>query len=443
MAIYHLTATVISRARGQSVVAAAAYRFGAALKDERYGTTHRHSRGPTIAHAEIMTPGEPPPWVHDREQLWNRVEASERRKDAQLARVVEVGLPVELSFEENLALVRDFVASEFVSEGMIADFCIRAHATNPHAQILLTLRPLTEGGFGLKERRWNGRAVLQRWRAAWADRANAHLARAGHHARIDHRTLEAQNIELTPGRRLGVPRERQAEGDLPEHLRDRFAEQARVAQANGEAIVEDPTLVLRSLTQQQASFECPELVMLDEARFTSTEMVEAEKALLRRAAAMAGRRGHGLGEAAEPPSQVLAYLLGEGDAKAVVLASGGEKERVMKHAVDAWLRSSFPVLALARSARAAEALQLACETPWQTIAAREATWVRGAETLRKETVVLIDGAEMLGLRQLERWVGIADKARGKVVLVGDRAQLEAMKTESAFAQVLRLIGPPR
>ena len=96
MAIYHLTVKVISRARGQSVAAAAAYRSGSALRDERYGLTHNYTRNRQAAHSEIMSPAAAPAWVHDRETLWNRVETGERRKDAQLARAIEIGLPVHV-----------------------------------------------------------------------------------------------------------------------------------------------------------------------------------------------------------------------------------------------------------------------------------------------------------------------------------------------------------
>ncbi len=205
LAIYHLTVNVISRARGQSVVAAAAYRTGTVLRDERYGILHNYSTKQGAAeHTEIIAPPDAPPWVTERQVLWNRVESAELRRDSQLARVIEVGLPIELTSDECVALVRDYVAAEFVSKGMVADLAIRRdNPQNPHAHILLTLRQLTSSGFGPKQRQWNGKSNLYGWRAAWAERANEHLARAGHGVRIDHRTLEAQQIELVPGRRVG------------------------------------------------------------------------------------------------------------------------------------------------------------------------------------------------------------------------------------------------
>ncbi len=161
------------------MVAAAAYRLGAALRDERYGVTHNYVGRRGVAHSEIMAPPDVPGWARDREFLWNRVEAGESRKDSQLARLIEIGLPRELGLDENVALLRDYIETEFVSQGMIADFSVRMAGSNPHSHILLTLRRVTSAGFGPKERRWNGKTTLLQWRAAWAERANEHLARAG------------------------------------------------------------------------------------------------------------------------------------------------------------------------------------------------------------------------------------------------------------------------
>ena len=130
MAIYHLTAKVVSRAKGQSVVAAAAYRSSEALYDERYGLTHDYTRKEGVEHSEILLPEGAPKSLGDRQTLWNQVEANEKRKDSQLARELEIGLPVELTHGENVELVRDYVKKHFVAKGMIADFSI--HEDDPH-----------------------------------------------------------------------------------------------------------------------------------------------------------------------------------------------------------------------------------------------------------------------------------------------------------------------
>lgn len=256
MAIYHLRLKVISRALGRaampggatrrSVVAAAAYRSGERLFDVAQGKWFAFDK-PDVVHTEILAPAHAPAWVFDRQTLWNVVERAEKRADAQLAREIEITLPRELTRDQQIALVRGFVREHFVAKGMVADVAIhRPDAADgleqPHAHVLLTLRPLdsnSETGFSpTKERDWNEREDIARmvaearkrfnntgldadrdaldaaealrnvnvWRAAWAEHANAALAAVGSAARIDHRTLEKQGIFRIPQISLGIAR---------------------------------------------------------------------------------------------------------------------------------------------------------------------------------------------------------------------------------------------
>ncbi|HCW61034.1 MAG TPA: Ti-type conjugative transfer relaxase TraA, partial [Sphingobium sp.] len=121
MAIYHFSAKVISRAAGSSAVASAAYRSASRLRDDRLDRSHDFTNKPGVEHSEVLLPdGAPDEW-HDREQLWNDVEAAEIRKDAQLAREVEFAIPREMSKADGIELARDFVQTEFVDRGMVAD----------------------------------------------------------------------------------------------------------------------------------------------------------------------------------------------------------------------------------------------------------------------------------------------------------------------------------
>lgn len=200
VAIYHLSAKVISRAGGRSSVAAAAYRTAGRLRDDRQGLEHDYSRKGGVVHSEIMAPENAPDWMRDRDQLWNAVEAVEKRRDAQLAREIEVALPRELDRGERLELLRGFVQREFVDRGMIADVAIhegkaRDGHGQPHAHVMLTMRELTGEGFGKKDRSWNAPDLLVGWREAWARDANIALERAGRSERIDHRSLDVQRAE--------------------------------------------------------------------------------------------------------------------------------------------------------------------------------------------------------------------------------------------------------
>jgi hypothetical protein len=208
MATYRLEAKVISRARGRSATASAAYRAGIAIEDERTGELFDYTGKRGVLHSEIMAPANTPEWMLDRAALWNAVERVERRRDAQLARDFILSLPHELTHEQRVELVRDFLADEFVAHGMVADFAVhapdrRSDQRNHHAHVMVTMRELTSSGFGLKNRDWNRTELLEVWREHWADTVNHHLERHGHEARVDHRSLEDQGIDREPEPKQG------------------------------------------------------------------------------------------------------------------------------------------------------------------------------------------------------------------------------------------------
>lgn len=197
VASFHFSAQVISRAKGRSALAAAAYRSGERLRDDMTGVEHDFSRRRGIVHTEIMLPDGAAPWLADRQQLWNHVHQIERRRDAQLAREINLALPHELAPDERLELLRDFVRTEFTARGMVADLAIHAPTDNDprnhHAHVMLTLRKATPTGLHrVKTREWNSDAMLTTWREAWAGWQNRYLARGNHSDRVDHRTLAAQ-----------------------------------------------------------------------------------------------------------------------------------------------------------------------------------------------------------------------------------------------------------
>ena len=228
---YHVRVKIIGR-NASSVVSApeaAAYRSGTAIRgsvakaaayraaerismpdEQGKEVVHDYTRKSDVLEKGIMLPdGENGAWATDRARLWHAIETIEKRKDAQLAREVEVMLPRELSFEQQKALLLGYIKAEFTSKGMVADYAIHCHKAtdggdHPHAHILLPLRSFTNEEFSAtKPREWNSKEMLLRWREQWAAHVNDALAQAGHDTRIDHRSLKAQGA-LTENRSIRV-----------------------------------------------------------------------------------------------------------------------------------------------------------------------------------------------------------------------------------------------
>ena len=147
MAIYHLEAKVVGRGAGRSAVAASAYLSCSRLYNDYDGIQHDYTKKQGLVWQEVFLPEYAPQEWQDREKLWNAVEEVETAKDSRLAREFVVALPIELSREQQIELLQDFIREQFVSDGMCADAAIHdTDGHNPHAHILLTVRPLDERG---------------------------------------------------------------------------------------------------------------------------------------------------------------------------------------------------------------------------------------------------------------------------------------------------------
>lgn len=147
MAIYHLEAKVVSRGAGRSAAAAAAYLSCSRIYNDYDGIQHDYTRKQGLVWQQVFLPPQAPPEWQDREKLWNAVEAAEKAKDSRLARELVVALPIELNQEQQISLIEEFIQEQFVADGMCADAAIHdTDGHNPHARILLTVRPLDEKG---------------------------------------------------------------------------------------------------------------------------------------------------------------------------------------------------------------------------------------------------------------------------------------------------------
>ena len=232
MAIYHMSTKIISRSKGKSSIASSAYRSGEKLYNKRDGLVHDYTKRKDVIYKEIFKPSNAPNWVLDREQLWNEVEQIEKSKNSQLAREIDIALPIELNEKERIELLRKYVIDNFSSKGMVADVVIHDKKDgNPHSHIMLTMRPFEENGeWGAKAKKeyildkngnktyskngnaksrkiettnWNKKETLEHWREQWAIYANKALEKANRKERIDHRSYEDRGIDKLATRHEG------------------------------------------------------------------------------------------------------------------------------------------------------------------------------------------------------------------------------------------------
>ena len=246
MAIYHCSIKIIGRSQGRSAVACSAYRAGEKLQDKETGITHDFSHKKGVVYSEVMLPWKAPKEYQDRETLWNAVQKVETQRNAQLAREIEVALPREMSRDQQIEAVRDYVDWYFVQAGMCADWALHDKGDgNPHAHILLTTRPIRrDGRWDVKQRSvykldeygqkipvtdpktgkqkvrlrkgkgaeklwerekvstttWDNRGKAEEWREGWAFICNQYLAPD---QQIDHRSYARQGIDQEPTRHEG------------------------------------------------------------------------------------------------------------------------------------------------------------------------------------------------------------------------------------------------
>ncbi|EOL8853149.1 MULTISPECIES: MobQ family relaxase [Klebsiella] len=199
MAIYSFKMENISRGEGKSSVASAAYRHRKVFFDNRTGeicgrkTAHKKD----LYFAQIFAPDNTPPdLIVDSETLWNAVEASEKRKDARLAKEFKIALPAELTPEQSIELTAAFVLEHFTKKGIIVDVVIHdISGHNPHIHIMGTTREVHSTGFGKKVREWDKPETLDGWRKGWQDFCNELLEKYEHEARVDHRSIRVQHKE--------------------------------------------------------------------------------------------------------------------------------------------------------------------------------------------------------------------------------------------------------
>lgn len=478
MAIYHFSGTVIGRKQGRSAVGCAAYRAGEKLWDERANKFHDYTHKRDVVYATILAPKDTPEAMLDREKLWNLVEATEIRTDAQLAREFDFSLPKELSFEQNLQLAKEFVQEQFVNSGMIADLAIHADKKEDgfyyHAHVMLTMRSIQEDGFGQKVRAWNTKGRLLQWREAWAEYANRYLALNDIDQKIDHRTLESQNVPLEPQHKIGA---KAAELKLA-----RFEDHQRIAMENGERLLAQPEIALDAITKQQATFTHQDIARFvnrhtvdreqfdavftavkthkqivalgkddrQVERFTTQDMLKLETRMLNHTTKLAKCTSHRVSTVkadlalsqrhlSHEQTAVFQHLIEPTALKCVVGFAGTGKSYLLGAARDAWESMGYRVHGATLSGIAAETLEGSSGITSRTIASRAYYWNKGQEKLTVKDILVVDEAGMLGSRQMAQILHEVERGRAKLVLVGDPQQLQAIEAGAAFRAITEVV----
>ena len=506
MAIYHLSMKPIARGAGRSAIAAAAYRSGQDLTNERDGEQHDFTRRGGVEHAEIVLPGAMADanWAKDRSSLWNAAEADEKRKDARVAREIEVSLPHELGAEDRLALVWEFSQSLADRFGIAVDFAIHApHAPtderNHHAHLLLTTRRVEKEGLGEKSMlEWENKKLqaqglpttheqLRSLRVDWEQHANQQLARSGLDIRIDHRSHAAQGLDIAPTQHMGV-HATQMERRGKDVSRIRMEPDA--AARNAEAIRAHPEQVLSLITNEKSVFDRYDIARalhraidepqafqsamvrvmtssalvelqpeqrnadgtIEAARYSTREMVAIERGMADGAARLLAGCGARVGkrhitEAIETrphlsteQREAVTHITGDERIAAVAGLAGAGKSTMLGAARDAWEAAGYRVHGAALAGKAAEGLEESAGIVSRTLASWQMSWERDFDKLGEKDVLVIDEAGMVGSRQLARFVSEADRTGAKLVLVGDPEQLQPIGAGAAFRAIAERTG---
>jgi Ti-type conjugative transfer relaxase TraA len=498
----------VSRGAGQSAIAAAAYRSGEKLFDARAHEVHDYTRRyGVLAHGIAMpergglvTDGRTSAGrAWSREELWNAAEAAEKRKDARVARKIELALPDAMTPAQREELVQAWASDIADRYGVAVDWAIHlpdkeGDQRNHHAHLMMTTREIGPHGFGGKaalelsntDQKKRGLAVgddaIYALREALAERLNQVAERHGLDLHADPRSYAERGIELTPTKHIGV----HAVGmDRRGIAAERVEAHAEVRRENAQRVMARPELVLETLTVREAVFTrqdmarelhrhlddpeqfamvmakldaSPELVRLTEgtarepAQFSTRAMIAVEERMMAVAGSMAATAARGVRadhleaslarhmRLSEEQREAVAHITGDAQITAVAGAAGAGKSASLAAAREAWEAEGYRVRGAALAGKAADELQASAGIESRTLHALEYSWGRGRDALSARDVLVIDEAGMVGSRQMGRVLEAVREAGAKVVLVGDARQLQPIEAGAAFRAIAEQIG---
>ena len=528
---YHCAVKPVGRATGRSAVAAAAYRAGERLEDERTGLAHDYRARGGVVDSFIVAPDSAPAWASDRGTLWNAVEAGTTAKNGRLATELELGLPHELTTEQRRALVEGFARALVERYKVAVDVAIHGPGKegdhrNHHAHLMITHREIGPDGLGeIANRRTIERMVKGRMKAvntagafneadiiptrmAWAEAVNTAYDAAGLGIRVDHRSHTDRGLSAEPTKHLGPAAsamERRGEatdrGDINREVaarniqRDQIeAERLTLSAAIAALVAERQSRtdarelraavrtasaerILEAMTEKRATFTRAELVRVlaggvdDRAeanalasellahpdiiglretaaapvtRYTTREVLAAERQVLKDARVLVKATGSGLSERQrnmaltkhrhldEEQREAFEHATGKRGLAIIAGEAGTGKSTTLAAIRDAYEGAGYRVIGMAWTNSVVQDMRADGFRDVSTIAAALGNIDRGGEQWNHKTILMVDEAAMLSSRHLGRVLEKARAAGATVILAGDDKQLASIERGGLF-----------
>lgn len=479
MAIAFANVSIHTRAKGHSAVAASSYRSGTKLYDSRTGITHDFSNRHDVVFSTILLPEGCVSEFENREFLWNQAELAEKRRDAQVSKDIVLALPKELDLTHQIELAKRFAQTHFVENGLPADIAIHDHGDgNPHAHILITTRRLERDQFSKYKARdlnpsfYSGKVMEQDyWGEQWRDAQNEffkdknidltvdlnHLVPERHEGKI--RGLEGsylkQDNELIREERLNI---------AMNHVDNLINHISMTHSVFTRRDIEK--LLFKTLTQSQLEanqfpglvekiLQHKDLIYLginDDGKesYTTRHQYIAESKLLQSVEDLISRKGHVFGQKNqklaeayqlnEEQRMALDYVAEGSDLSVLIGRPGVGKSYLLKPLKEHYEANACRVLGASLSGKVAKALQAETGINSYTLASLNYRLQKKSMTLTEKDVIIVDEAGMVDFASLSSIIESANKAKAKVVLVGDPDQLKPIHKGEIFRGIASLTG---
>ncbi|EGN7253090.1 Ti-type conjugative transfer relaxase TraA [Salmonella enterica] len=518
MAIFNLHLSPIKRSAGRSTTAMAAYRGCTTIEDSRTGEIHNYNRKGGHEFGEVVGPNG---LELDRTEFWNALESHHKRGDATLGYEAEIAIPKELTIEQSAELVSAFARAVADKYGVGVGVDIHAphiitdrdleknpnqhfvvdektgkrHNENRHFHMQVSACSVgINGELGKKVNELDPIHCKRRGiecsadylRPLWEQYANDALERAGFDVRIDHRSYEAQGVDLVPTTHIGSAAQ---SASLKRDDIERVEANTKTRAENARRIIDHPEIILAKITATQAVFghrdiarelsqhikdkdqfrdiltrleQSPELVQLAPeqtdgkrtipARFSTRAMIEIERNAVGKAQQFADDKNQALspstvskvlanyGTLSDEQRAAVEHVTMGGRCAAIVGDAGTGKSFSMRIAKEAWEAEGYRVRGCALAGKAADELEAGSGIESRTIASLELAWANGKDLLSRNDVLVIDEVGMVGSRQLSRVMDAVEKAGAKVIVLGDYKQLSAIEAGAAFRAIVETIG---